>query len=99
MSGCPTPSTPTMRPPCASPASRTTWRTTGSAAGNVRQAGETLILDELGIARRGMIVRHLVLPERLSGTPQVLCWIAAELSPRLHVSLMDPVLPRLHGSR
>jgi putative pyruvate formate lyase activating enzyme len=58
-----------------------------------RQAGETLILDERGIARRGMIVRHLVLPEGFSGTPQVLRWIAAELSPRLHVSLMDQYFP------
>ena len=58
-----------------------------------RQVGETLILDEGGIARRGMIIRHLVLPERLSGTPQVLRWIASELSPRLHVSLMDQYFP------
>jgi putative pyruvate formate lyase activating enzyme len=58
-----------------------------------RQAGETLVLDEEGIARRGMIIRHLVLPADLSGTTAVLRWIAAELSPRLHVSLMDQYFP------
>jgi putative pyruvate formate lyase activating enzyme len=58
-----------------------------------RQAGDALVLDEEGIARRGMIIRHLVLPVDLSGTAAVLRWIAAELSPRLHVSLMDQYFP------
>ena len=58
-----------------------------------RQAGEALLLDDEGIAQHGMIVRHLVLPNGLSGTAQVLRWIAAELSPRLHVSLMDQYFP------
>jgi putative pyruvate formate lyase activating enzyme len=58
-----------------------------------RQAGETLLLDGEGVARRGMIVRHLVLPENLSGTEPVLHWLATELSPRLHVSLMDQYFP------
>jgi putative pyruvate formate lyase activating enzyme len=58
-----------------------------------RQVGATLHLDDEGVARRGMIVRHLVLPENLSGTEQVLHWLAAELSPRLHVSLMDQYFP------
>jgi putative pyruvate formate lyase activating enzyme len=58
-----------------------------------RQAGEALVLDEDGIARRGMIIRHLVLPEDLSGTAPVLRWIAEELSPHLHVSLMDQYFP------
>jgi putative pyruvate formate lyase activating enzyme len=58
-----------------------------------RQVGDELILDEDGIARRGMIVRHLVLPGGLAGTAEVLGWIASALSPRLHVSLMDQYFP------
>jgi putative pyruvate formate lyase activating enzyme len=58
-----------------------------------RQVGEALVLDEDGVARRGMIVRHLVLPENLSGTAQVFHWIADELSPRMYVSLMDQYFP------
>ncbi|MBC7235441.1 MAG: radical SAM protein [Chloroflexi bacterium] len=58
-----------------------------------RQVGEELILDEQGIAHRGMIVRHLVLPAGLSQTPQVLRWLARELSPRIHVSLMAQYFP------
>jgi len=58
-----------------------------------RQVGDELILDEDGIARRGMIIRHLVLPEDLAGTAAVLRWIAARLSPAVHVSLMDQYFP------
>ncbi len=58
-----------------------------------RQAGAELVLDDKGIACRGMIVRHLVLPEGLADSPGVLRWLAAELSPRVHVSLMDQYFP------
>jgi putative pyruvate formate lyase activating enzyme len=58
-----------------------------------RQVGHELTLDSDGLAVRGLIVRHMVLPEGLAGTPQVLSWLAKELSPRIHVSLMDQYFP------
>ncbi|HSJ59169.1 MAG TPA: radical SAM protein, partial [Anaerolineae bacterium] len=58
-----------------------------------RQVGDELVLDDLGIARRGMIVRHMVLPDELAGTKEVLSWIARALSPNVHVSLMDQYFP------
>ncbi len=58
-----------------------------------RQVGPDLILDGDGLARRGLIVRHMVLPEGLAGSAEVLAWIATELSPRVHVSLMDQYFP------
>ncbi|MBC7263024.1 MAG: radical SAM protein [Chloroflexi bacterium] len=58
-----------------------------------RQVGEELVVDSDGIAQRGMIIRHMVLPERLAGTGEVLRWIAEELSPRVHISLMDQYFP------
>jgi putative pyruvate formate lyase activating enzyme len=58
-----------------------------------RQAGSKLVLDEDGIARRGMIVRHMVLPGGLAGTERVLQWIAAHLSTEVHVSLMNQYFP------
>ena len=58
-----------------------------------RQVGTDLLLDEEGIARRGMIVRHLVLPHGLSQTPEVLRWLAENLSPKIHVSLMAQYFP------
>lgn len=58
-----------------------------------RQVGAGLVLDDAGVARRGMIVRHLVLPDGLADSPGVLRWLAAELSPHVHVSLMDQYFP------
>lgn len=59
----------------------------------LRQVGPQLVCDEQGIARRGMIVRHLVLPDGLAGTAQAMDWLAQELSPEVHVSLMDQYFP------
>jgi putative pyruvate formate lyase activating enzyme len=58
-----------------------------------RQVGPDLLLDEQGTARRGLIVRHMVLPGSLAGTAQVLTWLAQNLSPRVYVSLMDQYFP------
>lgn len=58
-----------------------------------RQVGEGLQLDEAGIARRGMVVRHLVLPEGLSQTPAVLGWLAEHLGRGTWVSLMAQYFP------
>jgi putative pyruvate formate lyase activating enzyme len=58
-----------------------------------RQVGPDLELDSEGIAYRGMIVRHLVLPGGVAGTGDVLQWIADHLSPAIHISLMDQYFP------
>jgi putative pyruvate formate lyase activating enzyme len=58
-----------------------------------RQVGAEMVLDPEGLARRGMIIRHLVLPHGLAGTTEVLRWISEELSTRVHVSLMDQYFP------
>jgi putative pyruvate formate lyase activating enzyme len=58
-----------------------------------RQVGDELVLDEAGYAKRGMIIRHMVLPGGLAGTAEVLGWIARRLSSRVHVSLMDQYFP------
>lgn len=58
-----------------------------------RQVGDELLLDNEGLARRGLIIRHMVLPGGLAGSREVLNWIASELSPRLHVSLMAQYFP------
>ena len=58
-----------------------------------RQVGTELLLDDAGIAYRGMIVRHLVLPAGLSQSIEVMSWIARELSPQIHISLMSQYFP------
>ncbi len=57
-----------------------------------RQVGD-LVLDEDGLARRGLLVRHLVLPEHLSGTDQVLAFIAREISLDTYVNIMGQYHP------
>jgi len=58
-----------------------------------RQMGDKLVLDDEGIARRGLIIRHLILPQNMSQTSEVLHWIANNLSPDVHVSLMNQYFP------
>lgn len=57
-----------------------------------RQVGADLVLDKDGLARHGMIVRHLVLPGGLAGTVGVMRWLAENL-PGVHVSLMAQYFP------
>ncbi len=57
-----------------------------------RQVGDLEVNDD-GIAVRGMIVRHLVLPNGQSGTPDVLRFLAQELGTCLYISLMSQYYP------
>lgn len=57
-----------------------------------RQVGD-LELDEGGVARRGLLVRHLVMPGGMAGTPQVMRFIAREVSPRTYVNVMSQYRP------
>ena len=56
------------------------------------QVGE-LRVDEDGLAVRGVLVRHLVMPGLLEDTRSVLHWLATELSPDTYVNLMDQYHP------
>ncbi len=57
-----------------------------------RQVGDQLIYDG-DVAVRGMIIRHLILPNDLSETEKVFKFIAEELSPKVHISLMSQYYP------
>jgi putative pyruvate formate lyase activating enzyme len=57
-----------------------------------RQVGQ-LSLDDEGIAHRGLIIRHLVLPEGAAGSRATLRWIAETLGPETHVALMNQYFP------
>jgi len=56
-----------------------------------RQVGD-LVVDRLGIARRGLLVRHLVLPNNLAGTAEVVRFLA-ELSKDTYVNIMTQYRP------
>jgi putative pyruvate formate lyase activating enzyme len=57
-----------------------------------RQVGD-LALDSSGLARRGLLVRHLVLPHRLAGSMAVVDFIADEISLHTALNIMDQYRP------
>jgi putative pyruvate formate lyase activating enzyme len=57
-----------------------------------RQVGD-LVLDGRGLAVRGLLVRHLVLPGDLANTRSVLRFLASQISPDTYVNLMDQYHP------
>ncbi len=63
-----------------------------------RQVGD-LALDERGIALRGLLVRHLVLPGDLAGTEQVIRFLAEEISRDTYLNLMDQYRPAFKAQK
>jgi len=57
-----------------------------------RQVGD-LVIDDQGVAVRGLLVRHLVMPGDIAGTEKVLEFIADEISPNTYVNVMDQYRP------
>jgi len=57
-----------------------------------RQVGD-LKVDASGIARRGLLVRHLILPDNLAGTAQLIRFLAQQISPNTYLNLMDQYRP------
>ena len=63
-----------------------------------RQVGD-LVLDERGIAHRGLLVRHLVMPNQVAGTTAIMDFLAKEISPNTYVNVMDQYRPCGTGGR
>lgn len=57
-----------------------------------RQVG-VLKMDENGLAKRGVLVRHLVMPNDVAGTRSIMRYLAEELSPDTFVNMMDQYHP------
>jgi putative pyruvate formate lyase activating enzyme len=57
-----------------------------------RQVGD-LWFDKDGIAQRGLLVRHLVLPERMAGTKEIMAFLADKISPNTYVNIMAQYHP------
>ena len=63
-----------------------------------RQVGD-LVVDESGVAQRGLIVRHLILPNGLAGSEESLTWLVREVSPAVTVSIMSQYMPMHQAPR
>jgi putative pyruvate formate lyase activating enzyme len=57
-----------------------------------RQVGD-LRVNTKGLALRGLLVRHLVLPANLAGTDEIVRFLATEISPHTYLNLMDQYRP------
>ena len=62
-----------------------------------RQVG-TLHLDGRGVAVRGLLVRHLVLPDDIAGSRAVVDFLADRISPRTALNIMAQYRPAYHAS-
>jgi putative pyruvate formate lyase activating enzyme len=60
------------------------------------QVGD-LQIDGRGLARRGLLVRHLVLPYNLAGTQEVVRFLAQEISRHTYLNLMDQYRPAFNA--
>ncbi len=63
-----------------------------------RQVGR-LVVDERGVAVRGLIIRHLVMPQNIAGTDRFVKWVARELTTDTYVNIMPPVPARASRAR
>ena len=57
-----------------------------------RQVG-ALVTDEQGVALRGVLLRHLIMPGEAAGTPEIMNWVRRELGPETYVNLMAQYRP------
>jgi putative pyruvate formate lyase activating enzyme len=57
-----------------------------------RQVGD-LQISKAGVAERGLLIRHLVMPGGLAGTRKILHYIATEISPHSYVNIMSQYHP------
>jgi putative pyruvate formate lyase activating enzyme len=57
-----------------------------------RQVGD-LHIDRKGLAKRGLLIRHLVLPDNLAGSEKVLDFVADEISKNTYINIMDQYHP------
>lgn len=63
-----------------------------------RQVGD-LVMDESGLAQKGLIVRHLILPTGLAGSEESLTWLVREVSPTVTLSIMSQYMPMHRAPR
>ena len=63
-----------------------------------RQVGD-LVIDERGLAQRGLLIRHLILPNGLAGTEDTMHFLANEISKNTYVNIMDQYRPAYQAQR
>jgi putative pyruvate formate lyase activating enzyme len=57
-----------------------------------RQVGD-LVFDEIGLAKRGVLLRHQVIPDGLEDAENIMEFLAEEISPNTYINIMDQYSP------
>ena len=63
-----------------------------------RQVGN-LELNEEGVAQKGLIIRHLILPHDIAGSKKSLGWLVDEISPEIAISIMSQYHPSYQANK
>jgi len=63
-----------------------------------RQVGD-LVMDENGIAVKGLLVRHLIMPDGIAGTENVIQFLVEKVSRNVYINLMDQYWPAYQANR
>lgn len=69
------------------------WNVVRAAVKEMHRQVCDLHIDRKGIAKRGLLIRHLVLPENLAGSEKVLDFVADEISKNTYINIMDQFHP------
>lgn len=57
-----------------------------------------VVLDKNGIAKKGLIIRHLVLPGHIENTKKVLLWLKQNIIPDVFISVMAQYFPTANAT-
>lgn len=69
------------------------WDVVRKAVKEMHKQVGNLKTSKLGIAQRGLLVRHLILPNNISGSKEVIDFLAGEISKETYLNLMDQYYP------
>jgi len=69
------------------------WETVAAAVKEMHAQVGDLVFDSFGTAKRGLLVRHLIMPEGLAGTAEVVRFLSEEISKNTYLNLMDQYHP------
>lgn len=74
------------------------WEIVTAAVKEMHNQVGDLKLSKRGIAQRGLLIRHLILPNDIAGSKKILEFIATEISRNTYINLMDQYYPAFKAS-
>ena len=74
------------------------WETVKLTVKEMHQQVGDLKLSKRGIAQRGLLVRHLVLPNDIAGSKKIIDFVADEISKETYLNVMDQYRPAYHAN-